>query len=279
MPRAKCVIREGSILVVVIETIQFEVEMSDVDILPSVAVHVGSIDAHAGFVASIFTGRHSGNQRDVFKSSVVLVDEQKVWPRVVGDGDVGPAVIVEIRENHAHAFGLGLSHSGGVAHVGESSVVIVVVELDALAFVVAGMAVGTVARAALAAPDIIFRSPLDVVGDDQIEPAVFVVIEPSRAGGPSAFIGDAGFRRDVGKRAVAVVVIENGAAIAGHIQIGIAVIVEVADGNALAVMAFTADAGFLGDIGESSVAVVVVERATQRMRRFVDVSRGGLDEE
>ena len=119
---------------------------------------------------------------------------------------------------------------------------IVVVELDALAFVVAGMAVGAVARAALAAPDIIFRSPVDVVGDHQIEPAVFVVIEPSRASGPAAFVGDACLCGDVSKSAIAVVVIKNGVSIAGDVEIREPVIVKIADGDSLAVMAFTSDA-------------------------------------
>ena len=72
--------------------------------------------------------------------------------------------------------------------------------------------------------------------------------------------------------------IENGTAVAGDIQIGIAIIVEVADSNALAVVAFTAHAGFFRDVGESSVAVVVIKRAAQRMRRLVDVGCGRLDE-
>ena len=44
-------------------------------------------------------------------------------------------------------------------------------------------------------------------------------------------------------------------------------------------MAFTAHAGFLGDVGERPVAIVVVESTTKRMRRLVNVGRRGLDEE
>ena len=171
-------------------------------------------------------------------------------------------------------FGFGLADAGSVAHVGESAVMIVVIELDLLAFVISGMTVGAVAGAPLAAPDIVLRRPLDVVGDDQIEPAIFVVIEPSGAGGPSAFVGDAGFGGDIGEGSVAVVVIENGAAVAGDVEIGIAVVIEIADRNALAVVSFAADAGFFGDVGKSSVAVVVIERGAQRMRRLVDIGGG-----
>ena len=150
------------------------------------------------------------------KGSVVLVEKQKIRPGVVGDGDVGPAVVVEVGQHHAHALGFRLAHAGRVAHVGEGSVVIIVVELGLLPFVVAGMAVGAIAGPVLAAPEIVLGRPLDVVGDQQVEPAVLVVIEPSGAGGPSAFVRDAGFGGDVGESSVAVVVIEDGAAVAGH---------------------------------------------------------------
>ena len=172
----------------------------------------------------------------------------------------------------------GFPTPGCIAHIGKSSVVIVVIELDVLALVVAGMAIGAIARPALATPNVVLRTPVDVVGHDQIEPAIFVVIEPSGARGPSAFVGDSSLRGDVGERSVSVVVIKNGAAIAGDVQIRIAVIVEVTDRHSLTVVTFAADAGFLGDIGESSVAVVVVERAAQRMRRFVNIGGSRLDE-
>src|SRR6266478_4039789 len=90
------------------------------------------------------------------------------------------------------------------------------------------MAVGTVAGAMFAAPNIIFRRPFDVIGDDQIEPAILVVVEPTCAGGPSAFVG---YPR------------------------------------------------FFGDVSKCAVAVVVVQRGAQWMRRFVNVGGGGLHEE
>ena len=141
------------------------------------------------------------------------------------------------------------------------------------------MTIRPVARPAFAAPDIVLWGPFDVVRHDQIKPAVFVVVKPSRASGPSALVGDSGFRRNVSESAVPVVVIQNGAAIASHIQIGISIIVEVSDRHALTVVAFAANAGFIGDIGERSVAVIVVERAAQGMRRLINIGGGGLDEE
>src|SRR5438552_610655 len=139
------------------------------------------------------------------------------------------------------------------------------------------MAVRAVARPAFTAPDVIFRRPFDVVGNQQIKKAVLVVVEPSGAGRPSAFVGYAGFGSDVGKGSVAVIVVKDGAVVSGYVEIGIAVIVEVSDGNTLAVMPRATHAVFFGDIGKGSVTVVMVEGAAQRMGRFVNVGGGGLD--
>src|SRR5713101_3531987 len=123
------------------------------------------------------------------------------------------------------------------------------------------MAVGTIAGAMLAAVEIILGRPLDVVGDHEIEPAVFVVVKPSCAGGPAALVGDTGLGGDIGEGAIAIVVVENGAAVAGDVDVRVAIVVEVTDGHALAVMPFAADPRFFGDVAERTITVVVIQGA------------------
>src|SRR4029077_18453909 len=122
------------------------------------------------------------------------------------------AVVIKIRQHHPPAFRLGFADSGGLAHVGERAVVIVVVQLGLLALVVSWMTVRSVTGAMFAAVKIILGRPFDVIGDDEVEPAVFVVIEPACAGGPSALVGHACLGGDIGECAVAIVVIQDGAA-------------------------------------------------------------------
>src|ERR1700722_2314901 len=141
------------------------------------------------------------------------------------------------------------------------------------------MTVGTIAGPVFAAPDVVFRRPLNVVGDDQIDPSVLVVIEPPCARRPSTLVGDTRLGRDIGEGAIAIIVVKDGAAISRHIKIGIAIIVEVADGNALAVVSLASNSSFLGNVGEGSIAVVVVERTTKWMWRFINVGCRGLDKE
>src|SRR5437016_6235882 len=156
---------------------------------------------------------------------------------------------------------------------------IVMVKLRLLTFVITGMAIGAVSGPTFTAPKIIFRRPLDVIRDEQVEPTILIVVKPPCAGRPSSFVRDSGLGRNLGERSVAVVVVKNGAPVACHVQIRIAVVVEVADGDALPIVPFTAYTGFLGNISKGAIAVVVIKSAAQRMRRFVNVSCGRLDEE
>src|SRR5437899_9623321 len=165
-----------------------EVEMRDVDILPAVAVHIRSVNAHTRFVAAVFAGCQAGNHGNILKSPIMLVDEEKTRPGVVGDGDVRPGIVVEGGEYDSHALGFGLADTRSVTYVSEGAVVIIVIERGLLAFVVAGIAVGAVAGTTFATPQIRLRSPLDVIGYHEIEPTILVVVKPSCAGGPLAFI-------------------------------------------------------------------------------------------
>src|ERR1039458_158886 len=137
---------------------------------------------------------------------------------------------------------------------------VVMVKLCLLPFIVIGIAVRTVTRLAFAAPLIVLRSPLDVIGDHQVKPSILVEVKPSGAGGPLAFVRNARLGGDVGKRSVAIVVVQDGASIAGYVQVGIAVIIVVADSDTLAIVALTSYACFFRYVGECSIPIVVIKR-------------------
>src|SRR5579872_698805 len=148
---------------------------------------------------------------------------------------------------------------------------IVMVQLDALAFVIARMAVRAIARTVFAAPDVVFRTPLDVVRHHQIEPAIFVVIEPSCAGRPSTFIRDSGLCRYIRERAIPVIVIQDCPSITCDINIWIAIVIEVTDSRALAVMSLTTKPRFLRSVSKRAVTVVVIQSRTKRMGGLVKI--------
>src|SRR5262249_35921854 len=91
-------------------------------------------------------------------------------------------------------------------------------------------------------------------------------------------VGHAGICPYIGEGSIAIVVIEDGTSISRNIEIRKAVVIEIAHCNTLAVMTLTGDSRFFRDIRESSIPVIVIKRAANRMRWFVKVRRGGLSE-
>ncbi len=112
----------------------------------------------------------------------MLVDEEKIRPRIVRNCNIRPAVIIEISQYPTHSFRLGLADTGRIAYVREGPVVVIAVKLGLLALVISRMTVGTISGLALSAPDVGFRSPFNVVRYEQVEPPVFVVIKPACTG-------------------------------------------------------------------------------------------------
>jgi len=102
----------------------------------------------------------------------------------------------------------------------------------------------------LAAPDVV-EIPLDVAENHEVEQAVIIQVHPGSARGPAA-AADAGFFRDIGERAVAIVMIELVAAVGGHVQIFEAIVVIIADGDSHPV-AYALQSGLLGYIFECAV--------------------------
>ena len=85
--------------------------MSDVNVLEAISGNVGGVDAHACLVAAVFAGSDARDEGDILKRSVVFIKKEKIRPGIIGNGDVGPAVIVEVGEDHTHAFGFGLTYA------------------------------------------------------------------------------------------------------------------------------------------------------------------------
>src|SRR6266542_917085 len=100
------------------------------------------------------------------------------------------------------------------------------------------------------------RVEVHIVGDEQIEMSVPVVVQEATSGAPSVSgSGHTGLCGDIGKRAVAVVVIEHVPAPITYKQVIEAVVVIVSDAAPLA-PAGISQASLSGDVGESPVPVI-----------------------
>ena len=99
---------------------------------------------------------------------------------------------------------------------------------------------------------------LDVIADKKIEMSVAIVVEEGAARAPAdLFVVDSSFPCDVGKSAVAVVVEEDVVSPEAAEQVVPAIVVVVADADS-SLPASASQAGFFGDVGESSVAIILV---------------------
>src|SRR5229473_2372588 len=229
----------------------------------AVEIVIGGGDAHAGLGLAVGAESAARFQGDVYEGAVLFVLIQRAGGGVVGNVNVRPAIVVEISGEHAEAeSAVSLEDAGFFADVGEGSVAVVVIENvlaavesrraagDHDAFVEAGTGFGN--RRGL-------QVEIDVVGDEKIEVAVAIVVHESAAGVPAlAVSGDAGFFADVCEGAVTVVVVENVFSEVGNEEIVEAVVVVIADANGLP-PAGMEQAGFSGDVRESSVAIVFEE--------------------
>ena len=68
-----------------------------------VAAEVGEGGPHAGFGFSIGSHRNAGGACDVGERPVGVVAKEEIGHRVVGDEDVRPAVVIDVRNRDAKA--------------------------------------------------------------------------------------------------------------------------------------------------------------------------------
>ena len=163
-----------------------------------------------------------------------------------------------------------------VTHISECPVAIVVEQPTGHRIVDPRNAVVTFARFRIPAKFIFLLREIHEPADEQIEPTIIVVIEPDCTGTPA---GGAHTRLlgDVRKRAIAVVVIQDAAAILGYIKIGEAVPVIITNGDSHAVTS-AAHAGLFGDLREGSVAIIVIEGIPKRRIWREEITTAAIDE-
>ena len=187
---------------------------------------------------------------------MLVVVEVSAEP-VVGDEQVGPAIVIVVAGADGKILAFGLVDFRFDRDVGESAVTIIVIERVRAAAVSAGRATALHSAQIAVAP----VAHVNVAADVQIEPSVTVVIEEGCAGMKRSRFraGDPGFVGHIGERPIAIVVIKNVAAILGHVQVGKSVVVVIAPDAAQAV-AGAGNAGLFGDVGECAVTVITIER-------------------
>src|SRR5216683_2966269 len=264
--RGKGFVVEGAVAIVAVERGGIVGEIGFEQIEFAVAVVVGNGRAHAGLLAPVVVESGAGDDGNVGERAVVIVVVKNAGGAVAGDINVRPAVVVVIKSGNAEGvMPVGLIDAGFGSDIFENAVAKIVIKNifrprqaawaahHRHAFPHAGGPLAGSGRGG--------QIEIDVVGDEQIELAVAVVVNKGAAGAPGFSVaGNLGFLADVGEGAVAVVVVEDVFAVVRDVEIFPAVVVVVADAYALA-RPGVSQAGFCGDVGESAVMVVAIEVA------------------
>ena len=192
------------------------------------AIVVGSVSAHAGAGNAIFAEADTGSHAAFFERAVLFIHVKFVGLRVVGDDDVRPAVVVVIENCNSEALGRRIAQACFLRRIFKFAVAKVVPQANRRAFVRFRSAVRLV-RAIERAVEVALLAPLHIIGDDQIEFAVAIVVNPSSAGREFVRTPHAGGLCHLGKGAVSVVVKQMALAERSDEDIVEAVVVVVAD--------------------------------------------------
>src|SRR4030095_6282397 len=190
-----------------------EVGLDDVE--QSVPVVVAESQAHTRLLHAIVVVCKAGVDATLGKCSVAIVVVKQATRGVRCDVDILPAVCVQVGGKHTERVGLPrLPDAGGAADVGECPVAVVVVKK-----------VGGKRKSERAAdhrqaqPGACRIGPgqwgpleikVEVVGDQQVEQAVTVVVEKGGTAAPAhPFGGHASSARDISERFVPIVTVQD----------------------------------------------------------------------
>jgi hypothetical protein len=285
MPSASDVSGEVAPALVVQDRVHVARKVRHDEIEPSIVVVVGGVRAHPRLGHSLAAQGRERLHPDVLEGSVAAIAPEEVGNAVVGDVDVLVSVVVVVERDDAERVERRVERDArGARDVGERAVPVVAVERVLGGHEPEGAAVDR-------DPSQVARDPrrrllraarghgrpvqLDVAGHVQIEVAVRVHVEPGRRRPPRR-VADAGARRDVRERAVAVVPVQNVRSQVGHVEVRIAVVVVVARRDAVA-PSTVAGARTLGDVREASLAVSAKEPVRLTLVRRAIVG-GAVDE-
>src|SRR5438445_10345232 len=163
-----------------------------------------------------------------------------------------------------------LSNVRQVSHFGERAVAIVVKQPARCRVVNARNAIVAVARFGVPAEFVFGFVEVDEAAYKKVESAVVIVVKPDGAGSPARGC-DPLLLDHIRKCPVAVVSIENTAAILRYVEVGEAVSVVIADCHTHPVAA-SRDPRLFGDVRERAIAIVVIESIAKRRTRIIKIA-------
>ena len=146
---------------------------------------IGGVNAHTGIGSPAGVEHQARLQADFCKRPIAPIAVEQTGRPVACDQDIRPAILIEIQDQGSKGTRALRAHIGTLRHVLEGPIAPIVVERQPLSLEIAHRAVVPGWRAVGTVQTLLqFWRPLDVVADDEIEPAIPVVIEEGGARAP-----------------------------------------------------------------------------------------------
>jgi hypothetical protein len=234
------------------------------DVHRAVAVEVADPHAHARLRLAVLAEGAPGFEPDVLERPIAAVPIERARVRIVRHVQVDPPVVVEIERGDPERVGAErVRDAGAFGHVLEAAAAQVAVE-DVGAALQAWRTAGDPETLEAAETRIGRRRgreiEVDVVGDEDVEPAVAVVVEERAPRVPAQpVLRQAGAGRDVLERAAAGVPEESVLPVVGDEQVFVPVVVVVAGARPLPPAPLLVQARRTRDVLEAGAAAVPVE--------------------
>ena len=198
-----------------------------------VAVVVAERQSHAPLLDSVFIYRHAEHESLLGEGAVMVVAIGVVGRCIIGDDEIGPAVVIQVRPHGPESIVSDrVVDFSRDRHVCEGPVAVVAVERVAGSGETAGAALDgnspVLAHRSFAELRQVVQLECHVVGDEEIEIAIAVVIGPGGSRG-EARVSDACFGGDVFEGPITAVTVKPIGAKTGDVQVVIAVIIIIRD--------------------------------------------------
>ena len=248
---------ERTVAVVMEDHVGLVRKLRDKKVGKAIVVVILKDNAHAGEHLAVVGKGRAGIQAYFGKGAVTVVVKKKLLDHVVGDKNICIAIAIIIREGYAQPFAFLGGNPGSDADIFKRAISAIVIQDIANRCKFAGWAIGGLFGAARLA---LLDAPIEIASNKQIEFAVVIVIEKPRGDGPTARSNTC-LHGDIGKRAVAIVVVQDIFAVVGHVNVWEAVIVVVSDRNAHSVVGIAGigQTGLFGDVGETPILILAIE--------------------
>ena len=221
--------------------------------------------SHIGLGSAIGVERHAGRKTDIHEFSCAIPLIKIVRLAVVCDQKIQFAVMVKVRPDRRQAIAvLRITHARFLGNISEGSIPVVVVQIVRRSLQAARAALHIDAQvfAGVARTECrhIVQAKIHVVGDEEVVPAVAVIISKGCSRGPLGVAAQPGAFGHVGKGAIAIVAIEHHPTKTGHQQVRPPVVVVVPYHRPHG-PAGISHAGLVRYVRKCPIAIVVIEGA------------------